>query len=166
MLRCIFIKRKLYDYLDKSLSDIEMSKVKSHIDGCKKCNESARQLSAILEASSQKNHLEPNAEFWHNFKIDLDRRLNEKLVPAVNFKRSLSYRLRPAFAYLFTLIFVLALGNYFFKSPHSRPLYLAQDDELIDEIDALDELDEAVELDYQDDPYMEELDFLSQFEES
>lgn len=164
MLKCIFIKRRLYDYLDNSLSEIERMKVEAHLGRCNKCGQSLKQLKIILDAASRKKAPQPNDEFWHDFKIDLGRKLNEKLVPDFSLKQSLGYRLRPAFSFALILIFILAVGNYFLKNPHPASLRLAQDDDLVEEADALDAIDEVSEFDYQDEPY-EELNLLYKLDE-
>lgn len=165
MLKCIFIRRKIYDYLKKSLSEIDRFKVENHLDHCNKCRQNLVQLKDILEVESHKKSPQPDAQFWHNFKIDLERKLNEKLVGPITLKPKLSYRLKPAFTYALTLIFILVLGNYLLKSSRSTSSRISQDEELVDEIETLYDLGEAVEFDYSDDPYMEELDLLYQLDE-
>lgn len=165
MFKCIFIKRRLCDYLDNSLSEIEKMKVENHLGRCNKCSRNLNQLKIILNVASQKKAPQPNNEFWHNFKIDLDRKLNEKLVPTFSPKPSLSYRLRPAFNYALILIFILVASNYFFKNPVSTYLRFAEDEDLAEEVDALEAIDDTAEFDYGDNLYMEELNLFYQLDE-
>ena len=166
MFRCIFIKRKLYDYLDNGLSETDKVEVKGHLDGCNKCSQHLGRLKNILDAASERKAPWPNTEFWHNFRIELDRKLNEKLVGPVTLKPRLSYRLKPAFTCALTLIFILALGNYFYKNRTSPHLRVTQDEGLVDELDALDDVDETAAFDSSGDSYMDELSFFYQLDES
>lgn len=170
MLKCLFMKRKLYDYLEDSLSGIDKIKVKRHLDSCSRCNQSLSQMKNIIALASEEKSCKPNAEFWHNFQVELDRKLNEKLVPPLKTQTALTYRLRPLFAYAAILLFILATGSFFYKKPHHLAFrQIARDEELADEWEALEEVTES-ELSqdkdiYEDDPYLEELRFLSQLDE-
>lgn len=143
MLKCLFIKRKLYDYLDNSLSDIDRIKVKAHLDVCSNCRERLSQIRSIIDLAANKCVPEPDNEFWHNFRIDLDRKLNEKLIPPIRIEHKLRYHLRPVFAYVGALIFILVIGigNYVYKRPYANLTRIAQDEDLINEISTLDDLE-------------------------
>ncbi len=158
MLKCLFIKRKLYDYLENSLTDIERIKVKDHLNVCSNCKDRLAQLKNIIALAAEKKAPEPDSEFWHNFKIDLDRRLNEELVPLANLEPKLSYRLRPVFAYVSALIFILVIVNSnLYKRPHQDLTRIAQEEDLVEEILSLDELDEILSLN-EDELLLEEAD--------
>lgn len=165
MLRCLFIRHKLYDYLENSLSELDKIKVENHLGICNNCKERLGQIRSILDLASQRKSPQPNSEFWHNFKLELDRRLNENLIPPITFERRLVYRLRPAFAYIFILIFFLTIGNYLYKRPFSRLPNIAQDEDLIDETLTLDELEEGLESEHNEDAYTEELDLFYQLDQ-
>jgi hypothetical protein len=143
MLKCLFLRRKLYDYLENSLSDIDRIKVKKHLDVCNNCQDSLSQLKIIIALAAEKKAPQPDNEFWHNFRVDLDRKLNERLVPPINIERKLSYRLRPLFAYVGALIFILVIGigSYVYKKPFANLTRIAQDKDLIDEILTLYDLE-------------------------
>lgn len=143
MLKCLFIRRKLYDYLENSLSDIDRIKVKKHLDVCNNCQDNLSQLRSIIALAAKKKAPQPDNEFWNNFKIDLDRKLNEKLVPPINIERRLRYHLRPVFVYAGALIFILAIGvgSYVYKRPHGTLIRVAENEDLINEILTLDDLE-------------------------
>ncbi len=167
MLRCLFLRRKLYDYIDNSLSEIDRIRVNRHINLCDKCKERLNKIRTILDLAVQRKSPRPTDEFWYNFKIDLDRRLNEKLATPIILKQRLTYRLKPALAYTLILIFILTIGIYFHKE--HRPLkHLAQAeyDTLVDEIILLEEVSEAVDLDDYEDSYIEEIELVYQLDSS
>lgn len=186
MLKCILMKRKLYDYADDGLSETAKLKVKNHLDACHNCRERLSRIKAILDFSGQKNIPQPKEEFWHNFKIDLDRKLNDRLVgpltplettgqpqkikrflTGLTLKPARRFYLKPAFAYAALLVFFLAIASSLSKFPHLALLQLAQnDDELAEEAIALDELGEAAELNYDEDAYLEEVDLFLALEQA
>ncbi len=150
MLKCLFIRRKLYDYLENSLSDLDRIKVKKHLDVCNNCQNSLSQLKSIIALAAEKKTPQPDNEFWHNFRVDLDRKLNERLVPPIKIERKLRYSLRPVFAYVGALIFILVIGigSYVYKRPYANLTRIAQDEDLINEILTLDDLEgSGLELD-------------------
>lgn len=164
MLKCLFIKRKLYDYLENNLSDIDMVKVHSHLDVCHKCNQSLSQIKSILDLASQKKTPEPTEEFWRNFKIDLDRKLNAGLVPPINLERRLSYRFRPVFVCATVLIFILLMGNYLYKNIPSNLRYAQENEDVVEETELLDEIGKAEDLNDNEDTYLDEIDLFYQLD--
>lgn len=167
MLKCIVMKRKLYDYLEDSLSEIDNFKVKKHLDTCRSCRERVAQIKTIIDLAGQKNIPQPKEEFWHNFRIELDRRLNDALLSPLTLKSLPRFYRRPALAYAALLVFFLAIAASLYKFPHPAPLQLAQnDDALIEEAIALDELDEAPELNHDEDVYLEEIDLFLALEQA
>src|SRR3989338_1040837 len=166
MLRCLFIKRKLYEYFDNSLSQIERIKVKGHLELCSHCREELYQLKNIIEAASTKKIPQPSAEFWHNFKINLDRKLNEKLAGSVSVSLGYSSQLRQAFAYAMILIFVLSVGSYLHKRPYTFLRLAAQNESLEDDLESIDEEIEVLELNQSEDAYIDELNLLYQFDQA
>jgi hypothetical protein len=161
------IKRKLYDYLDDSLSEIAKSKVKNHLDACHNCRERLRQIKAILDFAGQKNIPQLKEEFWHNFKIDLDRKLNDTLVGPLTLKPLPRFYLKPALAYAALLVFFLSIAASLYKFPYPASLRLAQnDDQLTEEAIALDELDGDSGLNHDEDAYLEEIDLFLALEQA
>ncbi len=102
MLKCLFIRKRLYDYFDDSLSGKNKAMVKSHLDICSGCRQRLKEIESIVGLAAEKKAPEPGEGFWHNFRVDLDRRLNQELVSPIIIKGGLKYHLKPAFAYLFT----------------------------------------------------------------
>lgn len=144
MIRCLLMKKKLYEYLDGGLTLTERLKVETHVAACSKCRTRLQELKNILAQVAQQPVLQPHADFWHNFKIDLDRKLNARLTPEFSFERRLRYQLRPAAAYASILIFVLIIGLYFLKGPSLFQPWAKDDESLIEEALALDEAGEEL----------------------
>lgn len=167
MLKCIIMKRKLYDYLENNLSEIEGLKVKKHLDVCQNCRMRSNQIKTVLDYASAKNTPQPNKEFWHDFKTDLDRKLNAALLRPLTLKPKPKFLLRPAFAYAMVLTFFLAAIGSLYKFHPSPLLQLAQnDEELVSQAADLDELTETSELNHDEDAYLEEIDLLLEVEKA
>lgn len=166
MLKCIYLRRKLYDYATSSLSEIEQLKLKKHLDGCQSCRARLGQIETILDTTAAKDIPESNMEFWHNFKIDLDRKLNEVLVSQLTLKPVRKFYLKPAFAYIAMVVFILAIVTSIYKFPRLLFLQLAQnDDELVEKVINLDELTETYEFNHDEDAYLDEIDLLFEIEQ-
>lgn len=166
MLKCLFLRKKLYDYIDNSLSDIDKIKVGAHLDVCANCRERINQIRNILDLAGQKEVPRPSDEFWHNFKIDLDRQLNKKLIPQLKPGYRPSYSFRPAFAYVLTLVFAMLFGSFFLKNYSSVRTHSITQDSLADEVVDIDEVSQESMFDNDKDSYIDEIELLSQFEQN
>lgn len=165
MLKCLLLRRKFYDYLDNNLSELNKIKLKRHLEVCNNCSQKLSQLKSILDLAAKKEPPKPNQEFWHNFKIDLDRKLNQRLIPPLVFERRLTYRLRPVLTYALALVLILVIGSYFYKN-YSSFISLAQEDEaLVDDIFLLDEIGEAPNLNRDEDAYINEINLFFQLDQ-
>lgn len=165
MFRCLFIQKKLYDYLEKDSSEKETRRIKAHLDICPLCQRRLREIEAVLRLARDKKAPELAEGFWHDFKTDLERRLNAQLVPEFKLKPRLSYRLRPILVYASVLIIILGIGIYRLNLSE-RGLRLAQsEEELIDEASVLDELAPELSFNHNEDAYIDELNLFSQLEE-
>jgi predicted anti-sigma-YlaC factor YlaD len=152
MIRCIFIKKKLYDYLDDSLSELDKDKVKRHLERCFSCRKRLEQIDTLLALAKQKNIPQPSDEFWHNFQIGLDRKFR--------IRPSLSLRLKPVFAYASLLVAILTLGV--FLNFYTSPTLLSKTDlALVNEISMLEELTQETYLNHSEEAYIEEIEILS-----
>jgi anti-sigma factor RsiW len=159
MIRCIFIKKKLYDYLDDSLSELDKDKVKRHLERCFSCRKRLEQIDTLLALAKQKNIPQPSDEFWHNFQIGLDRKLNKRLAPEFRIRPSLSLRLKPVFAYASLLVAILTLGV--FLNFYTSPTLLSKTDlALVNEISMLEELTQETYLNHSEEAYIEEIEIL------
>ena len=160
MIRCIFIKKKLYDYLDNSLSELEKDKVKRHLERCLSCQGKLKQMQSLLELTRQKEVPQPSDEFWHNFTTGLDRKLNQRLVPQFKIRPNLSLRVKPVFVYASLLVVILTLGIFlnFYTSP---TLLNRADLVLVNEIIMLEELTQEAYLNHSEEAYVEEMEILS-----
>lgn len=165
MFKCIFIKRKLYDYLDNSLSEKERIKVKEHLEICPVCQKRLNQMSDLIGLVKNKSLPQPSEDFWHNFGIELDKKLNTRLIPPFNFKPNLSYRLKPALVLPLVSIVILALSLYLYFYGRS-PFINRSDLALVDEISLLEEVNPELSLNHAEDAYIEELNLFYQLNQN
>jgi len=166
MLKCLFMKRKLYDYLDNGLSDVDRIKVENHINICAGCRERLGEIRDIIELAAQRRVPEPSEEFWHNFKTDLDRRLSQRLVSPFDSKRKSSYFLKPVLAYALAVLFFVAIGSLFYKNYFSVRLSMIHDDALVNEVVALEELGQSPVSSRDKDAYMDDINLFYQFDQN
>lgn len=163
MLECFLLKRKLYDCLDNSLSEIDRLRIKKHLDVCPHCQKRLTQLKVILDYASSKHIPSPNNEFWYTFKAGLDRRLNTLISETGTVTQKPKAYLKPAFASAVLCVFFLAIGISLFKFSHPTGMPLGQEAGLIEEFAVLDELSEVADLNQEDD-YFEEMDLFIQLD--
>lgn len=157
MFECFFVKRKLYDYIDNSLSEEEKIRVKAHLDVCLDCREKIKEMESLIRQAQKKNIPQPSDDFWHNFKTELDQKLNQKLVPEFNLKGGFTYHLRPVFVLPLACVFIVAITIYFYLQ--SRPVFLAKEDtDLIEEMNFWEEIAPGSLLNDNEESFTEELD--------
>lgn len=162
MLKCLFMKRKLYDYADNNLSDLDKIKVGSHLDVCAGCRERLEQIKSIIELAAQKISPEPSEEFWHDFKTGLDRKLNQRLTSPLVIGHPLKFSFNPVLAYALVLVFVVAIGSIFYNSYHYSRLSSVNDDVLANDVVVLEEVSQTPVLSHDKDSYIEEIKLLYQ----
>jgi len=155
------MRRKLIDFLGKSLNEEDQLKVRSHLDSCLACRKRIADFSALLRTTAKLQSPDPSQEFWHDFKVDLDKRLNEELLssasPSVHPLPGTRFIPRPALAYLAVLIFFLVIGASFYRN------LISQDNHLIEEAVTLDEINNSNDSNQSKDAFLEELNLLYQF---
>lgn len=143
MIQCIFIRRKLYDYLESSLSQAAAAKVKQHLECCAVCRGKLEAMAKLIQAVEQKAAPQPSEEFWEGFKTGLQQKLNARLSPSLgqpllDLKPKLNYFLRPAYVVPAFLAIVLAISFYL---RYNNPVYFnASDTEIINEVSLLEEV--------------------------
>jgi len=143
MLKCLFIKRKLYDYSDNTLSDIDTIKVKRHLEICSGCRVRLEEIKNVINLASAKEPPRPSEDFWRNFNIDLNRKLDRRAARPIRIELGFRYRLRPVFAYAMIIIFFIGIGGYFFKKGHNS---LGQNRYLVEEVMALEDIGEEIDV--------------------
>lgn len=161
MLKCFLMRKKIYEYLDNSLSDVDTIRVKKHLETCGECREKFERMKSIIALAAEKKAPVPDNEFWHKFQVDLDSKLNEKLVLPAAVKRRPAFRYRPAVAYVSTLLFVFVLGISLYRKP-SVTFRIDQDEDLVNGVVELYDLDENQALNHNDESDMEEILLLDQ----
>ena len=156
MFTCLLIKRKLYDYIDNALSEVEHSQVQAHLEKCDSCQKKAADLRQLLAVAQSKKTPVPSAEFWHQFKVELDAKLNEQLVPPLRFRPLLGFRLKPAFAMpLVSIMVVVIMVSLYFHNRH--PFITESETQLFDEINFLEEVSPDTTVLTTDEMYTEDL---------
>ncbi len=159
MFKCMFIKRKLYDYLEGDLRENERSQVKQHLDACSFCRARFNQAAELIKAAADKTIPSLSQRFWDDFRVGLDDRLNRRLVSPFKFKPVRAWNLKPVLALALILMFISAGGIY--KHYSKSYFYADADAQLIDEAVLLAELDPGSGLDIDDDGMLNYLGQLS-----
>lgn len=153
MFKCLMIEKKLYEYLNNTLSEEERLNVKKHLDGCALCRAKLDQMVQLIDAVQSKAAPSPSKEFWHTFKAELDQKLNARLVPPLKSQPSWRHTLKPVFAVISVVIIVFGL----YLSFHSRAVYLGKEEmSLIEELSILDEVISQPYFNHHEDAYIEE----------
>ena len=164
MLECFLLKRKLYDCLDNSLSEMDRMRIKKHLDVCPRCQERLTQLKVILDYASSKHIPSPNNQFWYTFNAGLARRLDTIVSESGTMTQKPKVYRKPALVNAVLCVFFLAIGIFLFKFSHPTGMPLGrQVNVLVEEFTSSDEFSEASELNHEDD-YLEEMDLLMQLE--
>jgi hypothetical protein len=143
MIRCLLIKRKLYDYFDNSLSEIEHAQIKKHLDSCPGCRNNLMKIQAVIDIAQAKRVPHPTEEFWRKFQGELDERLNQELVPAYKpgFLRRFHMRSVVFVPAVSLLVLIMALSIQFHHNKSAHSFHQA----LLDEMNVLEEVSPAVD---------------------
>ncbi len=166
MLECLFVRRKLYGYFCREFAEAEHDKIKQHLDACPACRKKLEEIEELIKLAEARKTPEVNEAFWHDFKTDLDRRLNARLVPELKLRPGLIYKLRPALVYASVLVIILGLWTCRFGS-RARRINIAQSaEELVNEINLNDELSLESGLNHDEGAYIDEFNLLIQLDES
>ncbi|MDD5730562.1 MAG: zf-HC2 domain-containing protein [Candidatus Omnitrophica bacterium] len=148
MLKCFFIKRKLYDYLDNSLSETQRIGVKEHLARCRSCKEELNRMHGVIGLTRSKPSPVPSEDFWSKFNIELDEKLNNILVAPAAFKPKRKFLLKPALVMPVVSMIIIAIGMYFLLNNKTVSRSGHSESELINEILLLEEVSpEAVLID-------------------
>jgi len=160
MFRCIFIREKLYDYQDNSLSELEKSKVEEHLKDCPDCSKRLFQMKELLTLVEHKNIPKPSEDFWHKFKIELDDKLNARLVTPLKLKPVSVLGLKPELAITLVSVFlvIIALGVHL----RNKVIIANSDTQLLDEISILEEIKPEIDIANADEASFDELYLLDQ----
>jgi len=160
MIKCFFIRRKLYDYLDNALSDSDSDKVKLHLASCVSCRSQSERIARIIEVTEKKVTPQVSDEFWKNFKAGLYTKIAQRLVPVEEAKPQVNYWLRPAWMLSTALVIVLTVNFYF----RSNSLYVSNSDAaIVNEAILLEEVSPGTIVTNGDTSSFEELNILYQF---
>jgi hypothetical protein len=166
MIKCLFIRRKLYGYLCREFAEAEHKKIKQHLDACPVCRKRLEGIRELINLAQMRKTPEVSEGFWHDFKTDLDRKLNARLIPEFKLSPGLSYKLRPALVYASVLLIILGLWTYRFGAYTKRVNVAQSAEELVNEINLNDELSLEPGLNHDEDAYMDEFNLLIQLGES
>jgi anti-sigma factor RsiW len=110
MFRCFFIEKKLYEYLDNTLSEKETIALREHLEVCPRCARSLSEIARVIRWASEIPVPRPGEDFWHNFKAELNYKLNQRSGVSVRNKHVSISRAKLVLAAAFILIVVLAAG--------------------------------------------------------
>ena len=159
MIKCFFIRRKLYDYLENNLSQSDLERVKRHLESCVSCRMQSERIARIIGIAEEKKAPEVSEEFWKDFKAGLYTKLAERLVTSAEIKPGIRNVLRPSWALPMILVIVLTFSFYF----RSQMLYVkASDAAIINDSVILDEVSPGINFASGDNGSIEELNILYQ----
>lgn len=159
MIKCLFIRRKLYDYLENSLSKNDSDKVKRHLESCVSCRRQSEGITRIIEVTERKKAPQVSEESWKDFKAGLYTKLAQRLIPSVEVKPRVNYLLRPAWALSTILVLVLTVSFYF----RFKPLYVKTSDAaIVNEAILLEEVSPDIRFGSGDNGSLEELNIFYQ----
>lgn len=161
MLKCLLLRRKLYGHAQGLLADAEAKRVQQHVESCTSCRQRFRQVQSIIEAARGKRMPKLKGQLWHEFQIELDRKLNARLVPEFQFKRGLRLNLKPAFSYTLVLILLLVSGIYFYNRQQAQLAMFLEEDYIVNEVAFLEIVGNSQEVANGDiEALIEEVEFL------
>lgn len=157
MIRCFFIGRKLYDYMEGGLSEVDRIAVEAHLGDCGRCRQKVSQIRGVLEIAGK---IRPavDEQFWRNFSAGLDRRLDEQLLAQPE-PGAVRYRFRPALTYALVLVFVVFFAGLFLKRQAGVSIG-REDAALTEQMLLLDQLNETDNLGTGEDALIEDLNYL------
>ena len=171
MFRCLFIRRKLCDFVTAELTPKQKESIERHLEACSGCRRKTEELRKLFDLAATGVKLpQPNEAFWEKFQAELnqslDRKLDTESAPAVEPLRHMRrhYLLRPALAYasvsLIMMVTVFSLYRYY------QPKIAAyQDEQIVEEILFLEELNgtNGTAIFPLGDAYIQEMDILSRY---
>lgn len=157
MLKCFFYRRKIYEYVDGGLSELDKARVKQHLLVCDYCRRKAEEARAIINSAKEALAPEPSDDFWHDFKIGLDRKLNSILLPQFESRRTKARSPRPVIAYATAFVMVLAVSTYLY---FSRLPAINSEAALVNEAAFIDEVSPGSLLGRGEDTYIEEINLI------
>ncbi len=165
MIQCIFIRRKLYDYMENSLSQSASAKVKQHLECCAVCRGKLEAMAKLIQSVEEKIAPQPSEEFWKGFKVGLRQKLNERLSPSLgqpelDLKPKLNYFLKPAYVVPAFLVIVLAIS--FYLRYNNLVYFNASDTAIINEVSLLEEVSPDISIGNGGNANIEELNILYQ----
>jgi hypothetical protein len=134
MLECISIKKKLYEYVDDTLSEADKERIRVHLEACSSCSRRVEQMRIVIGLAENKQVSYPQDEFWHKFGTELDAKLNDKLVAPFESKPAIGFKLRPALLVPVLSVVIVALGLSFFYRMSGTENSLVNDIALLEEM--------------------------------
>ncbi len=153
---CFRVKRLIYDLVEGSLKGPLVEKTETHIKGCPTCRKRYDEMKGLLDLASKKKVPEQSAAFWTDFDKELEEKLSSEEFTPFEIKIRPEYRpsfiRRPAFVLATIAMLLIAISVYLLGGlPTKSRLTAFNDERLLDDIEALEELTgELVVLDDQD----------------
>lgn len=78
---CRKVERLLSDYLNNSLKDRYMDKIKQHLAQCERCTDTFNAMKKIDNLLKLKIKEKPHKEYWQNYWTKLEDRLDNNTTP-------------------------------------------------------------------------------------
>ncbi len=122
MKKCKYFQQLLVEDFYNEINSQDKSKLDKHLETCEDCKSQLAQIQSTLNGMNQYNRSQPSEEFWDNYWINLESKLEQKpswidkLISRIQFKPSWIYGIATAGAFLIIGIFI---GKSFFTPPQS-----------------------------------------------
>ena len=148
MLDCFLSKRKMFDYIDGTLTPRKAEKLKIHLQHCLRCRKAFSGMEAVVKIASEKKPPSFSEDFWKQFDRDLNAKLDAKLWQKLSPRKKIVLAPffilpRPALVAVSLSIIVLVIGlHLLYPTPYIRQARMPQDQEssLVNDADLLDEI--------------------------
>jgi len=123
MKECKYFQQLIVEDFYSEIDQNEKSKLEKHLESCDNCKMQSEQIPATLNRMNQYKRPQPSEDFWNNYWINLESKLDRKpsfieklknIIERFQIKQSWIYGIATAAAFLIIGIF---LGKFYFTPP-------------------------------------------------
>jgi len=123
MKECKFFQQLIVEDFYSEIDRDEKSKLEKHLEICDNCKIQSEQIPTTLNGMNQYKRPQPSEDFWNNYWINLESKLNKNLSINKKLKNIFSLiQIKPSWIYGFAtaaafLIIGIFLGKFYFTPP-------------------------------------------------
>jgi len=120
MKECKYFQQIMVEDFYNEINPKEKSKLEKHLENCDSCKTQLAQIQSTLNGMNQYKREEPSEEFWNNYWINLESKLDRKPPFSEKLKKIFAvFQIRPSWIYGFAtaaafLIIGIFLGKFYF----------------------------------------------------